>query len=100
MLDRTGFLRGPKPAVTRDNYRRGIQRIPLALWGIESAYGDPDVQRSAMRPIFPSLAALVRPKTFAQQEFYTWNVAAPRIGLTYDLSGDGKTVLKGNYGLY
>jgi hypothetical protein len=25
---------------------------------------------------------------------------APRIGITYDLFGDGKTVLKGNYGLY
>ena len=25
---------------------------------------------------------------------------APRIGMTFDLTGDGKTVLKGNYGLY
>jgi hypothetical protein len=30
----------------------------------------------------------------------TWNVAAPRLGLTYDLSGNGKTVLKFNYALY
>jgi hypothetical protein len=51
-------------------------------------------------PQFPSLAALVQPKTFPEVTFYTWNVAAPRIGLTFDLSGDGKTVLKGNYGLY
>ena len=37
----------------------GVSRtVLLALWGIEFAYGDPDVQRSAMRPIFPSLAAL------------------------------------------
>ena len=37
----------------------GVSRIVLlALWGIESAYGDPDVQKSAMRPVFPSLAAL------------------------------------------
>jgi hypothetical protein len=42
----------------------------------------------------------VTAKTFAALDFYTWNVAAPRIGLTFDLSGDGKTVLKGNYGLY
>ena len=27
-------------------------------------------------------------------------MVAPRIGLTFDLTGDGKTVLKGNYGLY
>ena len=26
--------------------------------------------------------------------------AAPRIGITYDLSGNGKTVIKANYGLY
>ena len=30
----------------------------------------------------------------------TWNVTAPRAGLTYDLFGDGKTVLKANYALY
>lgn len=37
----------------------GVDRyILLALWGVESAYGDPQVQRSFMRPVFPSLAAL------------------------------------------
>jgi peptidoglycan lytic transglycosylase B len=30
----------------------------LALWGVESAFGDPLVQQNHMRPIFPSLAAL------------------------------------------
>ncbi len=49
---------------------------------------------------FPSLASQVTAKTFAQRDFYTWNQVAPRIGMTFDLSGDGKTVLKGNYGLY
>ena len=48
----------------------------------------------------PSLSSLVTAKTFPQTEFYTWNVAAPRVGVTFDLSGDGRTVLKGNYGLY
>ena len=42
----------------------------------------------------------VQAKTFAQTDLYTWNVVAPRIGVVYDLTGDGKTVLKGNYGLY
>src|SRR5205814_455231 len=37
----------------------GVDRhILLALWGIESAYGDPLVQRNHMRPVFPALAAL------------------------------------------
>jgi hypothetical protein len=39
-------------------------------------------------------------KTFARVDQYTWNVAEPRFGVTYDLGGDGKTVVKANYGLY
>lgn len=39
--------------------------------------------------------------TFAAiDNLITWNVAAPRLGFTYDLSGSGKTVIKGNYALY
>jgi len=55
---------------------------------------------AAWAPRFPGLAGQVQPKTFSEVTFYTWNVAAPRIGVTFDLTGDGKTVLKGNYGLY
>ncbi len=51
-------------------------------------------------PQFPELAALVTAKSFAEKTFYTWTQFAPRIGVTFDLTGDGKTVLKGNYGLY
>jgi lytic murein transglycosylase len=37
----------------------GVERgTLLALWGVESAYGDPQVQQNHMTPIFPSLAAL------------------------------------------
>jgi membrane-bound lytic murein transglycosylase B len=37
----------------------GVERgTLLALWGVESAYGDPAVQKNHMRPVFPSLAAL------------------------------------------
>jgi membrane-bound lytic murein transglycosylase B len=37
----------------------GVERgTLLALWGVESAYGDPRVQQSHMKPVFPSLAAL------------------------------------------
>lgn len=37
----------------------GVERgTLLALWGVESAYGDPRVQQNHMRPVFPSLAAL------------------------------------------
>ena len=29
-----------------------------------------------------------------------WNEFAPRIGMTFDLSGTGKTILKANYGYF
>jgi lytic murein transglycosylase len=32
--------------------------LMVAIWGIESAYGDPDVQKNHMRPVLPALAAL------------------------------------------
>lgn len=35
MLDRDGITRAATPAATRVNYKRGIQRIPLALWHCE-----------------------------------------------------------------
>jgi hypothetical protein len=38
--------------------------------------------------------------TFARDDLYTWNQFAPRIGAVYDLRGDGRTVLKANYGLF
>ena len=34
----------------------------------------------------------------AVDNLITWNLPAPRVGLTYDLTGNGKTVLKANYG--
>jgi hypothetical protein len=51
------------------------------------------------------LAATVGPasvdaRTFPEQEMFTWNLFAPRVGLVFDLAGDGRTVLKGNYGFY
>ena len=36
----------------------------------------------------------------AVDNLLTWNLPAPRVGFTYDLRGNGKTVLKGNAALY
>jgi len=36
----------------------------------------------------------------ANDNVIAWNLFAPRIGITYDLFGDQKTVLKANYGQY
>ncbi len=51
------------------------------------------------------LAATVGPvsveaKTFEETHFFTWNEIAPRVGVVYDLAGNGRTVIKANYGLY
>src|SRR4029453_17232917 len=42
----------------------------------------------------------VLPKTFGETDLYSWNLFAPRIGVVFDLTGNGRTVVKGNYGLY
>ena len=39
-------------------------------------------------------------QTFPERTFYTWNSFGPRVGITYDLAGDGKTVVKASYGLF
>ena len=39
-------------------------------------------------------------QSFAKDDLLTWNSFAPRVGLTYDFSGTGRSVLKANYGLF
>lgn len=39
-------------------------------------------------------------RTFEEQTFFTWNSIGPRAGITYDLAGDGRTVVKASYGLF
>ena len=37
---------------------------------------------------------------FQKTDQYTWQSFAPRVGLIYDFSGEGRSVLKANYGLF
>jgi hypothetical protein len=39
-------------------------------------------------------------RVFPEQTFYTWNSLGPRAGITYDIGGDGRTVVKASYGLF
>jgi len=39
-------------------------------------------------------------QSFAEVDQYTWNSFAPRVGFIYDFSGEGRSVLKANYGLF
>jgi lytic murein transglycosylase len=61
------------PLLSRIEKDFGVERsIMLGLWGIESAFGDPDVQKNHMRPIIPALAALAwgepRRRAYWEQE--------------------------------
>lgn len=38
--------------------------------------------------------------TFPQEDVFTWNSFGPRVGMVYDFSGEGRSVLKFNYGLF
>ncbi len=42
----------------------------------------------------------VAAQSFDEKDLLTWNSFAPRVGLTYDFSGTGRSVLKANYGLF
>ncbi len=37
---------------------------------------------------------------FEETDQYTWNSFAPRLGFIYDFTGEGRSVLKANYGLF
>ena len=52
----------------------------------------PDQQRPASR--------FYTAETFEGRNLTNWNVFAPRIGVTWDLTGGGKNVLKTSYGRY
>jgi hypothetical protein len=58
---------------------------------------------SGWLPEQQQLAATVGPasvdaRTFPEVDMYTWNLFAPRVGVVYDLAGDGRTVLKATTG--
>jgi hypothetical protein len=52
---------------------------------------------STLDPAFPQFFPT---GTIPGETLVTWNTFAPRLGITYDLGSDGKTVIKGHYGRY
>jgi hypothetical protein len=49
---------------------------------------------------FPFLSGTFSKETVPGQTVYTTNDVAPRLGVTFDLTGQGKTILKASYGRY
>jgi hypothetical protein len=57
--------------------------------------------RPGQAPANPILPALVPALDFpGEPSLFTWNDIVPRIGLTYDLFGDGKTIIRANFSMY
>jgi hypothetical protein len=49
---------------------------------------------------YPWLTGLFSTETVPGDDIGTWIGLAPRLGATFDLSGDGRTILKASYGRY
>jgi hypothetical protein len=56
-------------------------------------------QQKQLAHTFPS-GVSIPAQTFDEQTYFSWNKVVPRLGLSYDIAGDGKTVIKLNWGRY
>lgn len=63
-----------------------------------------DSQRSwntgGTTPGVPVLPTLFPPLNSAESDKYGWNTLSPRVGITYDLSGDGRTIARASFSRY
>jgi len=51
-------------------------------------------------PGVPALPTLFPPLTSPASDKYAWNTLSPRLGITYDLSGDGRTIARASFNRY
>lgn len=52
------------------------------------------------REVFEYGGQTLDPRVLEQFKPVKWNTIAPRLGVTYDITGDGKTIFKASYGKY
>jgi hypothetical protein len=81
----------------QDSYTRGKLTINA---GVRADYQDDEALASSVpaNPIIPDLLPAVN--FGGADSGVSFFDVSPRLGVTYDLTGDGKTVLKGNYAIY
>jgi hypothetical protein len=84
-------------AYVRDNWTMGRVTLNLGLrYGREGVSIPEGCREAASAPadgIFPA-------RCFNKVQLPTWNYIVPRVSAAYDLSGDGKTVVKGGFGRF
>jgi hypothetical protein len=84
-------------AYVRDNWTMGRMTLNLGVrYGHEAVSIPAGCRDAASGPssvIFPA-------RCFDEVNLPTWNYLVPRLSAAYDLSGDGRTVVKGGYGRF
>ena len=93
---------------TKDFFVTDQWSVGKATFNLGLRYDNYDVwmpDQTQLAYTFPSglaipAASCATSPAFCETHFVKWNSFVPRLGMTYDLLGTGKTVLKFNYGMY
>ena len=107
---------GPNEGITDVEYHAGYvndtwkfsDRVTLNLGARVERYRDSFPDQTLAPQVIPALAgwtdprwvAFVTPRSVSETTVAEHTVFAPRAGFAYDLTGDGKSVLKGYYGRF
>jgi Carboxypeptidase regulatory-like domain len=75
-----------------------IDRLTLSLGLRYDHYKSHVPEQTQLANTLGGIQVLAR--EFPAQTFFTWDSVVPRAGLTYDLTGNGRTVVKFNYGFF
>jgi carboxypeptidase family protein len=75
------------------------RRLSLNL-GLRYAHDNGFVPNSCRDPASPPGDVAFPAACYPMQQFNIWNTVAPRLHASYDVSGNGKTVVKGGWGRY
>ena len=86
-------------AFLTDQYTIGRATLNLGVrWDHYDVWTPEQRQLAFTFPVATGLA--IPDQTFSEQHYLKWDSVAPRLGVSYDVMGDGKTVIKANWGLY